>query len=298
MNFDDISNQSIDIQHHGVKGQKWGVKKKPVTLERHKRGLIAKTAAKVSPKIRENQKKTGIYNLKDKNGKKVGDLQVYKESPKSMNIVWLGVNKKERGQGYASSAMQQAVDLARKQKMSQVTLEVPGDSPDAHHIYRKMGFKDNKKISSDDDIWGGLTSMTKKLDHSVRPEIIGDDILNKSINIQHHGVRGQKWGVRKRIQLASGQRRAKKQLAEDSKAREASWQKTYTNRSKMSDQELRRSVTRLQLENQLRQQVALANPQTKSAGRQAIEKFGGQILGQVATQVASNLASQAIRKMK
>lgn len=129
-------------------------------------------------------------------------------------------------------------------------------------------------------------------------ELIGDDILDQPMDLTHHGVKGQKWGVRRRIQLASGQRQAQRQIAKESKAREQSWTKTYNNRSKMSDQELRRSVQRLQLENQLRQQVALANPKTKSAGRQAIERVGGQVLSQVASQAASALAQQAIKKLK
>ena len=43
-----------------------------------------------------------------------------------------------------------------------MTLEVPGNSPDARHIYEKLGFVAQEQISGDDDIWGGLTSM--KLD--------------------------------------------------------------------------------------------------------------------------------------
>nr|DAM54618.1 MAG TPA: N-acetyltransferase-like protein [Caudoviricetes sp.] len=46
--------------------------------------------------------------------------------------------------------------------VSKVTLEVPGISPDARHIYEKIGFKKNKRISDEDDVWGGLTSMTYK----------------------------------------------------------------------------------------------------------------------------------------
>lgn len=46
--------------------------------------------------------------------------------------------------------------------VSKVTLEVPGISPDARHIYEKIGFKKNKRISNEDDVWGGLTSMTYK----------------------------------------------------------------------------------------------------------------------------------------
>lgn len=44
----------------------------------------------------------------------------------------------------------------------QLTLEVPTNSPDARHIYEKQGFVAGKRIS-DDDVWGGLTEMKRKL---------------------------------------------------------------------------------------------------------------------------------------
>jgi ribosomal protein S18 acetylase RimI-like enzyme len=47
-----------------------------------------------------------------------------------------------------------------------VTLEVPGNSPDARHIYTKLGFKVVKEATAkeikNDPVWGGLTDM--KLD--------------------------------------------------------------------------------------------------------------------------------------
>lgn len=47
--------------------------------------------------------------------------------------------------------------------MKQLTLEVPGISPDARHIYEKQGFEVVGQISDEDDVWGGLTSMKKNL---------------------------------------------------------------------------------------------------------------------------------------
>lgn len=152
-----------ELEHHGVKGQKWGVRTKSrVTLtERPETGII-KVRKKLSKKFRKEAAKNHMYDIRTPDGKRVGDLNVYDESTKSMNVIWLGINGEHRGKGYGTDAMQQAIDIAKKKKMSQVTLEVPGGSPDAHHIYKKLGFKDGKKISSD-DIWGGLTSMKKKI---------------------------------------------------------------------------------------------------------------------------------------
>lgn len=156
--------ESDGLEHHGVKGQKWGVRKKSrVTLSERPDNLVVKARKKVSKKFRDESNKNHIYDIRNSEGKRLGDLDLYDESTKSMNVTWLGIKSKHRGQGYATDALQQAIELAKKKKMSQVTLEVPGVSPDAHHIYKKLGFKDGKKISSDDDIWGGLTSMKKKI---------------------------------------------------------------------------------------------------------------------------------------
>ena len=174
------------IMHHGVKGQKWGVttkSKSRVTLSEVPDNAVIKARKKLSKKYRAAAAKNHSYDIHNSEGKKIGTVDVYDESKKSMNVVWVGVNSKHRGQGYATDAMKQVIDLAKKKNMSQVTLEVPGSSPDAHHIYKKLGFEDDKKISSD-DYWGGLTSMKKDLKHSDSSDVI-----------EHHGVKGMKWGV-------------------------------------------------------------------------------------------------------
>lgn len=106
---------------------------------------------------------TKNLELYDANSKKIGDLQLFHESPTSLNITWLGIKKHDRGKGYAQAAMRMAEDYARKSGMKQLTLEVPGISPDARHIYEKQGFEVVGQISDEDDVWGGLTSMKKNL---------------------------------------------------------------------------------------------------------------------------------------
>lgn len=147
-----MSYENEILMHHGIKGQKWGVRKKSrVILSEVPDNAIIRTRKKVSKKYRAEAAKNHLYDLRNSEGKKIGNLNLYDESKKSMNVVWVGVNSKYRGQGYATDAMRQVIDLANKKKMSQITLEVPGGSPDAHHIYKKLGFKDDKKVSSDND---------------------------------------------------------------------------------------------------------------------------------------------------
>lgn len=136
-----------DIYHHGVKGMKWGVRKKrkdaPFSISKTtKRNTISYT-------MREGKKKVGVGYVDDfDNGE--------------TNINWVSVKKKYRGKGYAQKAMREIIKDAEMRGRSFVSLEVPTTSPDALHIYEKIGFKKVESITSSDDVWGGLTSM--KLD--------------------------------------------------------------------------------------------------------------------------------------
>lgn len=192
------------LEHFGVKGMKWGVRKKRETNGRNKSSnkaanatetktrtvttkqgteisfskdktpALTKLIAKMSPKVRELLENSENMTIKGPDGKTVGQMQLYKERKDSLNVVWVGVKNKERGKGYASAAMRGAVQFAMENNMKQVTLEVPGNSPDALHIYEKMGFKKGKSISDDDDVWGGLTEMKLDLDDTIK----------------HYGVKG------------------------------------------------------------------------------------------------------------
>ena len=64
-------------------------------------------------------------------------------------------------------------------------------------------------------------------------------MLHNELIIQHYGVKGMKWGVRKAVKTRS-----------ESAKRERSWKKQYRDRGKMSDDELRNVVNRLRLENE------------------------------------------------
>lgn len=134
-----------------------------LSITEDKTPAFAKLIAKHFPKIRNELERSKNCTIRDRNGKRVGELQLYKETPDSLNIVWLGVDEGNRGKGYAQSVMKAAEKFARDNNLKQLTLEVPGISPDARHIYEKQGFVAGEKISDDDDAWGGLTKMRKKL---------------------------------------------------------------------------------------------------------------------------------------
>ena len=76
--------------------------------------------------------------------------------------------------------------------------------------------------------------------------------------LMHHGVKGQKWGVRKVTRMATTDTGSKHksslgtyiQTRSANKARAKNWRSQYNNRGAMSTEDLRRAVNRLNLENQ------------------------------------------------
>lgn len=77
-------------------------------------------------------------------------------------VNWIDIKKSERGKGYASQVMDYAVKYSKQNGYKTVSLEVPGSSPDARHIYEKHGFVTDNKIGSKNDVWDGLTSMKRR----------------------------------------------------------------------------------------------------------------------------------------
>ena len=171
------------LVHHGIRGQKWGVKHGPPYPIDDSGATILKTKTKAGAELQLGQRPTPKFTafiskffpslkeqiMNDKqfnitvDGKRIGDMEIYKDSKDSLNVVWVGIDESQRGHGYASAAMNAVISYAKSNGFKQVTLEVPGNSPDARHIYEKLGFKDTGKVSDDDDVWGGLTSMRLKL---------------------------------------------------------------------------------------------------------------------------------------
>jgi hypothetical protein len=112
----------------------------------------------------------------------------------------------------------------------------------------------------------------------------------KDLVISHHGVKGQKWGVKRRVQSFLGQRKQAK--ASDERA--ASWKKAYANRASMSDSELKSTLNRINLENQLRMAVNTASPKKVSAGRAFIQKASKDVLAGAISTVGSKYAAQGL----
>lgn len=136
-----------------------------VELQQNPKSATAKFLAKVIPGLKNKQDRYTDYSIKDKEGKIVGSISTNMDSDSSLNIAWLCVNSKNEGKGYGQSAMRTIIDHAKQSGFKELTLEVPTTSPNARHIYEKLGFKETgeKMIGDKNDIWGGLTKMKLEL---------------------------------------------------------------------------------------------------------------------------------------
>lgn len=180
------------LEHFGVKGMKWGVRKeraanlqplispdKPIerttkngdkfTLTQNPPNKLNKALAAVSKSYATKFGNSAYLDIKDSSGKTVGTANFWhkEDQPDTVYLNWITVDKSARGKGYASAVLKAAEDHSRAAGKKRMVLEVPGNAPDARHIYEKMGFvvtHEATKKERSDPVWGGLTHMEKKLD--------------------------------------------------------------------------------------------------------------------------------------
>lgn len=133
--------------------------------------------------------------------------------------------------------------------------------------------------------------------------------MNEIDELYHHGVKGMKWGVRrtpaqlghttsKRKKSSGGSgvfKKAGQSVSKTIKNRKAAKQQKKAKQkplSEMSDEELRRKIQRLQLEQQYRQ----LSPKQVSAGQRFISTVGNQVIKPAAINSSRQLLTEAFLK--
>lgn len=204
------------LKHHGVKGMKWGVRKrqevgaryhelrnkptenvtlktpagKEVTLKEEALGKLPAAMGSISPRIRKSLSESRMFQIHT-GGQWIGNVTIHEKSKDELNFEWIGVVPEHRGKGYASTIFDAGLQYAKQKGYSKVSLEVPGIAPDARHIYEKRGFKPTGQVlGHKHDLWGGLTVMTYDIpkDAPLTHSAI-DDELDRAFE-QHFGAMG------------------------------------------------------------------------------------------------------------
>lgn len=161
------------LEHFGIKGMKWGVRKqdvsksdeiaqlkeKPIvrttkngdvlTLSSRPPDTILRAIALVHPGSRRRIQNGAFLDISDKKGKKVGTASFWHEDKDTMHLAFIKIEKSERGKGYATEMLKAAAEYGKRTGKKKMTLEVPFDAPDARHIYEKLGFKVTKEAGDD-----------------------------------------------------------------------------------------------------------------------------------------------------
>lgn len=137
-----------------------------VEFELRDNSVLARALGKIFPGIKRTLDNAFCYNIQDKSGNDVGYMELERIDNDTLYGSWITIDDDQRGKGYAQSAMRMVLSEAKKNGFKRMTIEVPGISPDARHIYEKYGFEVSKEQLADydeSDAWGGLTRMEQKL---------------------------------------------------------------------------------------------------------------------------------------
>lgn len=287
---------SDDIVHYGVKGMKWGVRKdkqtypikrlgpdhlevttrsgEKLTLTQNKVGAIGRGLAKISSRYRESLAHGAMLTISKADGTKVGEASLnHRRKQDELYLNWVGINKKHRGQGYASSVLSAAEEFGKELGVKRMLLEVPGNSPDARHIYSKMGFEStNRFFGTTNDIWGGLEEMEYRFDkakHSIGGETLSDN--PEDYELAHYGIKGMKWG-RRRAVGSDGlvKKGSTKEYSDDAASAKSSKEKAQSKGvQSLSNDELRQLNERMNLE----QNYTRMAPQQVNKGKTVVSRI-------------------------
>jgi RimJ/RimL family protein N-acetyltransferase len=285
------------LAHFGVKGMHWGIrknrtpseKKQPKAILTHKfksgdsvsiyeqpPSAVARLISRMSPKYADGVDKFKTFAFKDKDGKNVGNGSFDRTSKDELYLNWISVKPKYRGKGYASAAMKGVIKYAQNEGIKKLTLEVPGNAPDARHIYEKLGFKaDGTMLGEKGDIWGGLFPMQMtvpsvkhaEFDETQWEQDFADEFAALLINtfgggevghtidvddvLAHFGVKGMKWGHRKAQVPASKDAQASLDIRAKAKKGKP---------RALTNAELRMAIDRMNLEQQFKRLAVNERP--------------------------------------
>lgn len=137
-------------------------------------------------------------------------------------------------------------------------------------------------------------------------------MANITLDLQHHGILGQKWGVRRsEAQLGSGSGKSKTKSKDTAETKNESTSSGHSGNSsssgtkksvkEMTDEELQKKIDRLGLEKRYSELSKTGNTQETSRGKKfvtdVLEDIGKKTLTNLGTQAANHFLGNAINKI-
>lgn len=120
-------------------------------------------------------------------------------------------------------------------------------------------------------------------------------VVSNLDSIEHHGVKGMKWGFRKFRDRYNANNKVKKA----NKAANSKWKKKYNNRHVMTDKDLRNATNRLRMENDFAEQIQRANKINKSNSgptvKGSLKKAAGFVIPTVAGVALKTVANDFMK---
>lgn len=307
--------RKLPLYHHGVLGQRWGVRhfqNKDGTLTQEgknrytdnnansqiltkgtkfemstRNGEIIKAKPMPAPSVGKKLLKflfedlmymddsagyrgDANYLLTDSKNRKIGELSVICKDSNSVYLDWIKVERNKRGKGYGTDIINNLITKARNSGYSTIEADVMEESIP---FFEKSGFAytDSSKLNTVNRI------VNKQL---------GVNRMEYNLNeLNHHGILGQKWGIRRyqnedgTLTAAGKARQEREEITKAANQKKADVRKRGT----FTTKELRKRIEKIQLEKQLRE---LTNEELYP-GRKAVY----QALSNIGTKVATTAIS-------
>lgn len=242
------------LEHFGIKGMKWGVRKSP---EREAR-KIAKQDLAFEKAARNSHTHQLLWMQSVKTLKKSGDLKAINNRPEFAAAKFrlhLGVANRDLQKKYEDVVAGALVSHIRK-NADQIVNRSGTRKFAVDQVYRATGKKGQKVIRESKSQWRIVTTDIQQSDDgSLLITLVRDsvgriiDLIPEDVDLQqsdlvgpfleHFGIKGMKWGVRRKA----------RPLSTDAKSKQAVKDKVKQDKvGSVSNLKLQQAIRRMQLE--------------------------------------------------